>query len=488
MPPGRAPIQLSVPPKGLDSAPLGHHPGHLPPDLDDHLAQGSRIAANSYLLGDIRHPLAGDIDGPLLEKVPGAAPGVLIGKCTHHQISGAKCTGRERDRGHIARQLPARKLLLKFLLSEVGALLPLIHANDAMRELLLGGHGIGLAPSERAGNLLDLGGRSVGDEPEIPLDEAVGEAHHLAVDLLRRLGDADVIAEALAHAADPVQALEDGQGQADLGLVVVRGLDVAARKKVELLLGRADLYIGAHHHGVICLHQRIEELVDADRLALREPDVEVVALQHSGEGDSRREPEDVHEAHGLEPVAVPAHLGLRLVDDLEELIEIGLRVRMDLRFGERGPGLRAAAGIPHERGVAAHDQDHLMPELLELTELSQSDRVTEMNVGSRGIESLLHAKRLLRCDRALELPDELLLGNQLFDSGANHLELPLDLGALGLGGHLAAAYQVWKARGSAAPEKGRRNWLLTGSEGAPSVPSAGKTPLTMRPSSRVQAG
>src|SRR6267142_5885099 len=79
----------------------------------------SRPGAEPELLPHVGHPLPAHVDGPLFEQVPGARTGVLIGKCKHHEIAGAKCTGRDLDRGHIARQLPARKLLLEFTLGEV---------------------------------------------------------------------------------------------------------------------------------------------------------------------------------------------------------------------------------------------------------------------------------------------------------------------------------------------------------------------------------
>jgi hypothetical protein len=123
------------------------------------------------------------------------------------------------------------------------------------------------------------------------------------------------------------------------------------------------------------------------------------------------------------------NFGLRLVDDLEELREVGLRVRFHLGLGEARTRLVAAAGIADERGVGADDEDHLVAQLLELPELSEPDGVPQVDVGRRGIEPLLHAERGLRRERALQLLHQLGLGNQLLDARADDRELARRLGA-----------------------------------------------------------
>src|SRR5438105_9879022 len=102
-----------------DASAPRNDPGDLPAHLDDDLGLRPGFPAKPKLLRHIRHPLPVHMDGALLEETPRRAPGVLIGKCTHHQIPRAECTRLELDRGQIARQLPARKLLLEFFLSEV---------------------------------------------------------------------------------------------------------------------------------------------------------------------------------------------------------------------------------------------------------------------------------------------------------------------------------------------------------------------------------
>src|SRR5205823_9575989 len=87
----------------------------------------------------------------------------------------------------------------------------------------------------------------------------------------------------------------------------------------------------------------------------------------------------------------------------ERLALVGLRVVVDLRWIElralRGPSAR----IAHPGGVIADDEDHEVPAILELAQLPQHDRVTEVNVRSCRVEPQLHAQRPALLQLALEL-------------------------------------------------------------------------------------
>ena len=96
-----------------------------------------------------------------------------------------------------------------------------------------------------------------------------GMRMRLAVLLLGRLGHADVVAERLRHLPLAVDAREDRHRQRDLLGLPVGALDVAAEQQVELLVGPSELDVGLHRHGVVALHERIEQLEDRDRLARR---------------------------------------------------------------------------------------------------------------------------------------------------------------------------------------------------------------------------
>ena len=83
---------------------------------------------------------------------------------------------------------------------------------------------------------------------------------------LRRLGDADVVAERLRHLVDAVQPLEQRHREDALRLLAVVLLQLAADQQVEFLVGAAELDVGLHRHRVVALHQRVQQLVHGDRL------------------------------------------------------------------------------------------------------------------------------------------------------------------------------------------------------------------------------
>ena len=80
----------------------------------------------------------------------------------------------------------------------------------------------------------------------------------------------------------------------------------------------------------------ISEIGDAVAVAVGE----VVALEHPGDGHLRREPQDVFHVERREPLGVAAHLEAALghVEDVADLFEVGLRVRVDLVLASAGAG------------------------------------------------------------------------------------------------------------------------------------------------------
>ena len=87
----------------------------------------------------------------------------------------------------------------------------------------------------------DLVGVVGGEQAEVGHDHLVGDAHDLAVDVARVFGDADVVAQRLAHALDAVGAGQNADGHDGLRLLTEVLLQVAAHEEVELLLGAAQL-------------------------------------------------------------------------------------------------------------------------------------------------------------------------------------------------------------------------------------------------------
>jgi hypothetical protein len=148
----------------------------------------------------------------------------------------------------------------------------------------------------------ELVGRHVGRQLEVAGDEVVGDREGLAVDLLRRVGDGDVVVERLRHLLHAVGALEDGHAEGDLRLEAGGLLEAAPDEQVEKLVRAAELDVRLDHHRVVALRQRVEELVDRDRLAALVSLLEVVPLEHARDGVAAGELDHVGERHRGQPV------------------------------------------------------------------------------------------------------------------------------------------------------------------------------------------
>jgi hypothetical protein len=286
-------------------------------------------------------------------------------------------------------------------------------------ELMLGrrrGLRIVVARDERAGERpfgiarTELGrGRLAEQQPVPALERRIGEAERLAVDLARRLRHADVVPQRLRHSPHAIGAREDRHRQYRLLGYPVRALDVTPEQQVELLIGAAQLDVGANGDGVVALEQRIEELQHRDRGVRGEPLGEVLALDDLSDGRSPRETEQVLHGH-REPLAVAAHLDPLAIEHCERLLDIRARVGVDLLRGDDRSRLGAAAGVAHPRRVVTDDQHHGVTEVLELPQLAQNDGMAEVDVGGRRVDAELRAQRTLQPELVLQRP-----GGEAFD-------------------------------------------------------------------------
>jgi hypothetical protein len=161
-------------------------------------------------------------------------------------------------------------------------------------ELALGVHGGLRAPKalhERPGKrALGIAGTELGwrlrpEQQRVPrLERGIRDAERLAVDLVRGLGDADVIAERLRHPPLAVGSGEDRHRHHRLLRHAKSALDVAPQEQVELLVGAAQLDVGADRHRVVSLHERVQKLEHRDRRSFGKPLGEVLALGDLGDG------------------------------------------------------------------------------------------------------------------------------------------------------------------------------------------------------------
>jgi hypothetical protein len=139
---------------------------------------------------------------------------------------------------------------------------------------------------------------------------------------------------------------QQGDRRDDLGLEPLIAHEVPPDEEIEELVRAAELDIGLEGHRVVSLRQRIEELVEGDRLARGPALLEIVALEDPRHRDLRGETNEALGAERREPAAVELDHGLLLVQDLERLRRVGLRVDLDLGPRQLRPRGLLAGGSP----------------------------------------------------------------------------------------------------------------------------------------------
>ena len=154
---------------------------------------------------------------------------------------------------------------------------------------------------------------------------------------------------------------------------------------------------------------------------------EVVALQEARQRVAARELNEARRAERVAPFGVVADFGAFEVQHHPGLIEVGLGVRFDLFARERRTGRVAARRIADRGGEVAHEEDHLVPKVLQLAQFIEHHRMPDVNVGSRGVQPQLAAKRLTRRFGARELLFELLFDEERVGTAADQRHRLTDL-------------------------------------------------------------
>ena len=139
--------------------------------------------------------------------------------------------------------------------------------------------------------------------------------------------------------------------------------------------------------------------------------------------------DDAVVAELVEPLGVVADLGLVGVEDLEDLLLVGLGVGGDLLARERLAGDVLAGGVADHRGEVADEEDDRVAELLEVPQLAHQHGVAEVQVGRGGVEAGLDAQRLAGGEGVLQtraqasLASESAAGMSLGDALVDEVEL-----------------------------------------------------------------
>ena len=116
---------------------------------------------------------------------------------------------------------------------------------------------------------------------------------------------------------------------------------------------------------------------------------EILALEHSRDCVLGRKLHHPVGAERHQPFRIERDFGLVAVEDQKHLVGVGLRVVGDFVSGEGRARRVASGGIADHPREIADQEDDVMSELLQLAELVELDRMAEMEVGTRRIESFL---------------------------------------------------------------------------------------------------
>ena len=130
-------------------------------------------------------------------------------------------------------------------------------------------------------------------------------------------------------------------------------LQLPADQKIEFLVGAAKLDIGLERDRIVALGERVQELVDRDRLPALITIREVVALEHARDRVFGGETDHSIRAERGQPRGVVCDLGLFPIEDEEYLVGIGLGVGFELVARKRRPGDVASGGIADHSGEIA---------------------------------------------------------------------------------------------------------------------------------------
>src|SRR5690606_3160359 len=112
------------------------------------------------------------------------------------------------------------------------------------------------------------------------------------------------------------------------------------------------------------LYERVQELVDRDRLAALVALAEIVALQHASDGMPCGKLDQTRSAHFVHPAGIELDARALRIEDLEDLLLIGRRIRLDFFRRQSRAGRVAAGRIADEPREVADQENDLVAEFL----------------------------------------------------------------------------------------------------------------------------
>jgi len=202
-----------------------------------------------------------------------------------------------------------------------------------------------------------------------------------------------VVLLALAHLLDAIQAFEQRHGQDALRCLPVVLLQLSSDQEVEFLVGAAEFHVRFHRHRVISLAQRIQQLVNGDRLSVSVALGEIIALEHPCDGMQSRQANQTRRTQRIEPDGIEADLGPAGIENLEYLLLVSPGVFDDLLSRQRRPSRVLAGGITDHPGKVANQEQHMMTKVLTVPELVDQYGMPEMQIRRCRIKTRLDPER-----------------------------------------------------------------------------------------------
>ncbi len=253
---------------------------------------------------------------------------------------------------------------------------------------------IGRAVGQSGINLVNLFGSKRACQAVVLANHLVGNGHGLAKHVCRLVGQANVIAVRLTHLTHAIGALEQRHGECHLRLHTHLLHELAARKKIEELVGATHLYVSLDLHRVKCLHNGIQELMQGDGSLRLITLGKVVTLKNACHRKLGAQLEHALEVQRQNPVTVMHDSGFLRIQNLHGLINVGLCVGLNLLLRELWARRVLTRRIANHGGTVTNDEGNLVTQVLELAHLAQWHSMAQMKVGTRGVNAQLNVERL----------------------------------------------------------------------------------------------
>lgn len=134
--------------------------------------------------------------------------------------------------------------------------------------------------------------------------------------------------------------------------------------------------------------------MDSDGLIAGIALAKVIALQHPRNGVLRGKTNEVSRGQLVHPGGIEGYFGLGRVEDLEDLGLVRLRILQNLLARQGRTGNTFPTGVTNHPSEVADEEDHLMPQVLELAQLINKHGMAKMQIGSGRVEAGLDPQGL----------------------------------------------------------------------------------------------